>query len=327
MKVIRTSVRQLLRFTLCLLVGFHAIASHAAYPDKPIRIMIGFAAGGGSDILLRTISPALGEALGQQIVVDNKPGAGGNLAMSAVAHAAADGYTLLMGTPGLATNSSLYANLGFDPLRDFAPVSLVGSVQNVLLVRPTLPVNSVAELIAYAKKNPGKLNFASPGAGTSLHLAGELFKSTAGLNMVHVAYKGGGQALNDLLAGQVDLMFNVLPSALPQIRAGNVKALAVTGAQRAESLPELPTMIEAGVPGYTAVTWNGILAPAGTPKDVVAKLNEAIVQVLRAPEMRQRLAAMGQDVLVSTPEEFAAFIRDETVKWRHTIETAGVKVQ
>jgi tripartite-type tricarboxylate transporter receptor subunit TctC len=247
--------------------------------------------------------------------------------MAAVAHAAPDGYMLLMGSPGLATNSSLYANLGFDPLKDFTPVALVGSVQNVLLVRRDLPVSSVAELIAYAKKNPGKLNYASPGVGTSLHLAAELFKVNTRVQMVHVPYKGGAQALNDLMGGQVDLMFNVLPSAMPQIKAGNVKALAVTGAQRAATLPDLPTMIEAGVPGYTAVTWNGIVAPAGTPKEIVNKLNEAIVRVLRTPEMQHNLAEIGQDVLVGTPEQFGALIREETAKWKRTIEAAGIKAQ
>ena len=264
---------KLLRMAVGLGLAVLAAASHAAYPDKPIKMILGFAPGGGSDILLRTIAPALGDALGQPIVVEYQPGAGGNLAMSAVARAAPDGYTLLMGSPGLATNSSLYSHLGFDPLRDFVPVAMVGSVQNVLLVRPTLPVNSVAELIAYAKKNPGKLNYASPGAGTSLHLAAELFKVNAGIEMVHVPYKGGGQALTDLMGGQVDLMFNVLPSAMPQIKAGTVKALAVTGEQRAASLPDLPTMIEAGVPGYTAITWNGIIAPAGTPREIGNQVN------------------------------------------------------
>jgi tripartite-type tricarboxylate transporter receptor subunit TctC len=194
-------------------------------------------------------------------------------------------------------------------------------------VRRDLPVNSVAELIAYAKKNPGKLNYASPGVGTSLHLAAELFKVNTGVQMVHVPYKGGAQALNDLMGGQVDLMFNVLPSAMPQIKAGNVKALAVTGAQRAATLPDLPTMIEAGVPGYTAVTWNGIVAPAGTPKEIVNKLNEAIVRVLRTPEMQHNLAEIGQDVLVGTPEQFGALIREETAKWKRTIEAAGIKAQ
>lgn len=319
--------RQLLQSGLALALGAAGMPAHAAWPEKPIRIILGFAPGGGSDILLRAFTPALADALGQAVVVENRAGAGGNIAMQAVAQAAPDGYTLLMGSPGLATNSSLYSNLGFDPLRDFAPVSLVGSVQNVLIVRPTLQVNSVAELIAHARANPGRLNYASPGTGTSLHLAGELFKVTTGVRMEHVPYKGGAQALNDVMSGQVDLMFNVLPSALPQIKAGNVKALAVTGAQRSPALPDRSTMIEAGVPGYTAVTWNGIVAPAGTPREVVARLNEAIVKVLRTPEMVQKFAAIGQDVLVSTPEEFATFLREETTKWRRTIESAGIKPQ
>ncbi len=319
--------RRLLQSGLALIVAPAALPARAAWPDKPIRVILGFAAGGGSDILLRTITPALAEALGQAVVVENRPGAGANIAMAAVAQAAPDGYTLLMGTPGLTTNSSLYTSLGFDPLRDFAPVTLVGSVQNVLIVRPTLAVNTVAELLAYARANPGKLNYASPGTGTSLHLAGELLKSTTGIRMEHVPYKGGAQALADVMSGQVDLMFNVLPSALPQIKAGTVKALAVTGAQRAASLPDRPTMIEAGVPGYTAVTWNGILAPAGTPPDVVNRLNEALHKVLRTPEMAQKFAAIGQDVLLSSPAEFSAFLRDESAKWKRAIESAGVKPQ
>ncbi len=322
-------VRRSLLFAALALAALGALPSgaHAAYPEKPIRIVLGFAAGGGSDILLRKMAPALGEALGQPIVVENLPGAGGNLAMSAVARAAPDGYTLLMGSPGLATNSSLYANLSFDPLRDFAPVAMVGSVQNVLLVRPKLPVNSVAELVAYARQNPGKLNYASPGVGTSLHLAAELFKVQTGIQMVHVPYKGGAQAMTDLMGGQVDVMFNVLPSATPQIKAGTVKALAVTGARRATLLAELPTMIEAGVPGYTAITWNGIVAPAATPREIVARLNEAVNRVLRAPEMQKAFADIGQDVLVGTPEQFDHLIRDETVKWKRTIEAAGVKAE
>ena len=319
--------RSLLKSGLALVLAPTALPALAAWPEKPLRVILGFAAGGGSDILLRTITPALAETLGQPVVVDNRPGAGGNIAMTAVAQAAPDGYTLLMAAPGLATNSGLYASLGFDPVRDFAPVTLVGSVQNVLIVRPTLAVNTVAELIAYARANPGKLNYASPGTGTSLHLAGELLKSSTGVRMEHVAYKGGAQALADVMSGQVDLMFNVLPSALPQIRAGTVRALAVTGAQRAASLPDRPTMIEAGVPGYTAVTWNGIVAPAGTPREVVARLNEALHKVLRTPEMALKFATIGQDVLVSSPEEFSSFLREESAKWKRTIESAGVKPQ
>jgi tripartite-type tricarboxylate transporter receptor subunit TctC len=304
-----------------------ATLAHAAFPDHPIKVINGFAAGGGSDILLRTIAPAIGDILGQPLVVEYRTGAGGNLAMEAVARAPADGYTLLMGSPGLATNPFLYASLPFDPLKDFAPISLVGTVQNVLVVNPSLPVHDVKGLIALAKQKPGTLNYASPGVGTSLHLAGELFKLDTGTDIVHVAYKGGGQAQTDVIGGQVQMMFNVLPSALPLVQGGKLRALAVTGPKRAESLPDVPTMIESGVPGYTALTWNGLLAPAGTPPEVIAKLNDAIVKAMRSPEMKERLAKIGQDVAWSTPAEFAAFLRDETAKWSKVIRASGIKPQ
>jgi tripartite-type tricarboxylate transporter receptor subunit TctC len=312
---------------LSVLLGLLLASSAHAFPDKPIRVINGFAAGGGSDILLRTIIPAVSENLGQQIIVEYRTGAGGNVAMDAVAKAPPDGYTLLMGSPGLATNPSLYAKLAFDPLKDFAPISLIGSVQNVLLVHPDLPVNSVNELVALAKQKPGSLNYASPGVGTSLHLAGELFKLDTGADIVHVAYKGGGQAQTDLLGGQVQMMFNVLPSALPFVQSGKLKALAVTGKTRAESLPDVPTMIEAGVPGYSALTWNGLLAPAGTPREIVAILNGAIVKAMRSPAMKEQLAKIGQDAAWSTPEEFAAFLREETDKWSKVITATGIKAQ
>ena len=312
---------------LSLLLLVMTTAVQAAYPDKPIKVVHGFAPGGGADIFLRTIIPAVSENLGQPIIVDYKTGAGANLAMDAVAKAPPDGYTLLMGTPGLATNPSLYTKLPFDPLKDFAPLSLIGSVQNVLVVHPGVPVNSVKDLIALAKQKPGTLNYASPGVGTSLHLAGELFKLDTGVDIVHVAYKGGSQAQTDVLGGQVQMMFNVLPSALPFIQSGKLKALAVTGKTRAESLPNVPTMIEAGVPGYIALTWNGLLAPAGTPKEIVARLNEAIVKAMRAPEMKEYLAKIGQDPGWSTPEEFAVFLRDETEKWAKVISASGITAQ
>ena len=315
------------RLLICLLCLCGAASAHAEYPDKPIKIVVGFAAGGGSDILTRTIAPALAQALGQPVIVDNLPGAGGNRAMLEVARAKPEGYTLLMGTPGLATNSSLYANLGFDPAKDFAPVALVASVQNVLLLRPSLSVQKVSELIELARQSPGKLNYASPGSGTSLHLAGELFNESAGIKTVHVPYKGGGQALSDLMSGQVDFMFNVLPSALPQIKAGTVRAIAVTGSQRSDALPDIPTMIESGVAGYTAVTWNGILAPAATPPEIIEKLNKTIGQVLTNPEMLQRYASIGTTVLIGSPEDFAKLIRDETVKWRRAIQASGLKAE
>ena len=318
------NIRRLFATALLLCASSAALA---AYPDKPIKVIVGFAAGGGSDILIRTITPGLSEVLGVPVVVDNLPGAGGNRAMAEVARAKPDGYTLLMGTPGLATNSSLYANLGFDPEKDFAPVGLVGSVQNVLIVRPSLDAKTVGELITLANKEPGKLNYASPGTGTSQHLAGELFKHSTQIKTVHVPYKGGGQAMSDLMSGQVDYMFNVLPSALPQIKAGTVRAIAVTGGQRSDTLPDVPTMIESGVAGYTAVTWNGIVAPAGTPPDVVDKLNKAIAQVLSTPEMKQRYAAIGTTVLIGSPDDFAKLIRDETAKWQRTIKASGIKAE
>ncbi len=315
-------VRQLMLFA-CL-----AAASAAqAFPDRPIKVINGFAPGGGSDILLRAVIPAVSADLGQEIVVDYKTGAGGNIAMGAVARAAPDGYTLLMGTPGLATNPSLYAKLPFDPLKDFAPISLIGTVPNVLIVNAAIPAKNVAELIALAKQQPGRLNFASPGAGTSLHLAGELFKLDTGIDIVHVAYKGGAQAQTAVLTGEVQMMFNVLPSALPMIQAGKLRALAATGKARSESLPDVPTMFEAGVPGYTALTWNGLLAPAGTPKEVIARLNDAVVKAMRSPQMKERLARLGQDPAWSTPEEFAAFLREETEKWSKVISAAGIKAQ
>ena len=297
------------------------------FPDKPLRIIHGFAAGGGADIFLRTVLPKFSENLGQPIVVDYRTGAGGNIAMETVAKAASDGYTLLMGTPGLATNPALYQNLPFDPLKDLAPVSLIGSVPNALIATPSLPANSVRELIALAKAQPGKLNYASSGTGTSLHLAAELFLLTAGLQIQHIPYKGGAQAQTDVMGGQAQIMFNVLPSALPQIKADKLKVLAVTGKTRSEALPDVPTMIEAGVPGYSATTWNGILVTGGTPKEIVARLNDALVRAMKTPQMKEALAKIGQDPLWSTPEEFAAFLREETEKWRKVILAAGLKAQ
>ena len=317
---------QSLAVALCLLLAGTG-AQAQTYPDRPIRVVNGFAAGGGTDLLLRTLLPKLGEILGQQLIIDYRPAAGGNLAMDIAAKAAPDGYTLLMGSPGLATNPSLYRDLGFNPLRDFAPITLVGIVQNVLVVNPALPVHTVAELVALAKAQPGKLNFASPGYGTSLHLAAELFKSSEGLDIVHVPYKGGLQAVTDVLSGKPEIMFNVLPSALPYIQAGKLRALAVTGATRAPSLPDVPTMIEAGVPGYTATTWNGLLAPAGTPPAIIARIHDAVVQALQDPAVKEGYARIGEDVASDTPEEFAALIRDETAKWSRVIKDANIQPQ
>ena len=302
-------------------------AGAQTYPERPVRVVNGFAAGGGTDLVLRALLPKVSELLGQQAIVDYRPGAGGNLAMEIVAKAPPDGYTLLMGTPGLATNPSLYKALTFEPRRDFAPITLVGVVQNVLVVHPAVPARTVAELVALAKRQPGKLNFASPGYGTSLHLAGELFKLSTGVDIVHVPYRGGGQAQTDVMAGQCEMMFNVLASALPQIKSGTLRALAVTGETRSPALPDVPTMIEAGVPGYVATTWNGILAPANTPRPIIDTLHRAIVAALQSQEVRDAFANLGQEALWDTPEAFKAFLDAETEKWSRVIATAHIEPQ
>jgi tripartite-type tricarboxylate transporter receptor subunit TctC len=314
---------------LSILAGLALVPAAEAqtYPDKPIKVVNGFGAGGGTDLLLRTILPKLGEILGQQLIIDYRPAAGGNLAMDIVAKAPPDGYTLLMGSPGLATNPFLYRDLGWDAKKDFAPISLLGTVQNVLVVNPALPVKSVAELVALAKKQPGTLNFASPGAGTSLHLAAELFKEAEGIDIVHVPYKGGGQAMNDVLAGKPEMMFQVVGAALPYIQSGKLRALAVTGTERSSVLPDVPTMVEAGVPNYSAYTWNGLLAPAGTPRAIIDKLHAAIVKAMNDPSVVEGYARIGQDQAVSTPEQFTKLIADETTKWAEVIEKANIKPQ
>src|SRR5688572_13176760 len=288
-----------------------ALSQPANYPAKPVRIVVGFAAGGGADILTRLLAPKLGDALGQPIVTDNRPGAAGNIAVEHVVKSAPDGYTLLMGAPGLATSPSLYSKLPFDPARDLAAVSLVATVANLLVVHPSVPADSVRQLIVLAKAHPGKLNYASPGKGTSLHLAAELFRTMAGIDLVHIAYKGGAPAVADLLGGHVDLMFDVLPSSMPHVASGRLKALGITAEARSPLLPQVPTLAESGLSGYQAITWNGIVAPAGTPQQIIVRLNAAIGQVLRSTEMKDRLAAIATEPAPGSPEQFAAFLRAE----------------
>jgi tripartite-type tricarboxylate transporter receptor subunit TctC len=311
-----------------LLVGLGLLPMSARaqiYPDKPITIVHGFDAGGGADLFLRVVAPEVSKLIGQQIVISYRTGAGGDIAIDYVSRAAPDGYTLLLATPGVVTNPFIHAGAHFDVLHDFAPVSLIGTVSNVLVTSPDFKVNSVAELIAKAKAEPGVLNYASSGVGTSLHLDGELFKYDTGIDIVHVPYKGGMQAQQDVVAGQDQLMFNVLPSALPMIKAGMLRALAVTGPSRDATLPDVPTMMEAGVANYTAVTWNGILAPAGTPRPIIDKLNAAFTQALKDRAMTAKLSAMGQGGSWSSPEEFAKFLHDEQVKWATVIKAAGIE--
>ncbi len=302
-------------------------AQTPAYPSKPIRLVVPFPAGGTTDILARAVAQKLTEAWGQPVVVDNRPGAGGNIGSELVAKAAADGYTLEMGTVGThAINPSLYAKMPYDHVKDFAPVILVAGVPNVLVVNPGVPAHSVAELIAYAKTHPGKLNFASSGSGTSIHLSGELFKVMSGADMMHVPYKGSAPALADLIGGQVQLMFDNLPSSLPQIRAGKLRALAVTSGTRAAALPDTPTIAESGLPGFEASSWFGVLAPAGTPPAIVSKLNAEIAKWLASPEAKEKMQSQGANAAGGSPEDFARHIQAETAKWAKVVKDSGAKV-
>jgi tripartite-type tricarboxylate transporter receptor subunit TctC len=309
-----------------LLVAFAAGASAQAYPTKPIRLVVPFPAGGTTDILAREVAQRITEAWGQAVVVDNRPGAGGNIGSELVAKSLPDGYTLLMGTVGThAINPSLYAKMPYDQVKDFAPVILVAGVPNVLVVNPSLPVSSLQDLIAYAKANPGKLNFASSGSGTSIHLSGELFKVMTGADMTHVPYKGSAPALRDLMGGQVQLMFDNLPSSLALIKAGKLKALAVTSTTRAAALPDVPTVAEAGLPGFEASSWFGVLAPAGTPPAIVAKLNGEIAKWLATPEAKEKLLSQGATAAGGSPEDFARHIAVETAKWQKVVKASGAK--
>ena len=306
--------------------------AQSGWPNKPVRIVVPFAPGGTTDILARALAPELGKAFGQTFIVDNKPGAGGNIGADTVAKAAPDGYTLLMGTVGThAINAALYPKMPFDPVRDFAPITLVAGVPNVLVMNPAkaeaYKVNSVADLVRYARANPGKLNMASSGNGTSIHLSGELFKSMTGTYMLHFPYRGSGPALLDLIGGTMDLMFDNLPSALPQIRAGKLKALAVTTATRSAAVPELPTIAEAGpLKGFEASSWFGLLAPAGTPADIVNRIQQETTKALQSAALKERLLSQGAIPGGQTPAEFAKFIAAETTKWAQVVKASGAKV-
>ena len=290
-----------------------------------MRFVVGFTPGGPSDILARAVGQKLAERWKQQVLVENRPGAGGNLAAAEVAKAPADGYTWLLGNNSiLATNAALYRSLPYDPVKDFAPVALVAVQPNILVVHPSLPVSSVSELIRLAKQSPGKLNYASSGAGAAAHLAGELFKAMAGVDMVHVPYKGAQPALTDLLAGQVQLMFATSASAIPYVKAGRLRALAVTTAQRSPSVPDLPTVSES-LPGFEATTWHGVVVPAGTP--IVEQLNRELNAVLHDGELRDRLAALGAEVVTGTPRDFADYIAREIPKWSKVVRDSGARAE
>jgi tripartite-type tricarboxylate transporter receptor subunit TctC len=310
-----------------LMLGAMPSAQANAWPDKPIRLVVPFAPGGVTDIVARLASNDLSKALGQPVVVDNRPGAAGNIGAEAVARAPADGYTLLMGTVGTqAINPSLYKKATFDATTAFAPITLIASVPNILVINPSLPVKSVSELVSYGKAHPDKLTFASSGAGTSIHLSGEMFKDSAGVQMTHVPYRGGALAVNDLVGGQVNLMFDNLPTSLPFVKSGKLKALAVTSAKRSPALPDVPTMMEAGIKNFESGSWFGVLAPAGTPAAIVNRLNAELQKIIARPEFIQKLHQNGAEPVAKGPAPFAQHIKAETAKWAAVVKAADVSL-
>jgi tripartite-type tricarboxylate transporter receptor subunit TctC len=318
-------LRTILAGVLALAAG---TAAAQAYPTKPVRMVVPFPAGGATDIVGRLIAQKLSEAWRQQVFVDNRAGAGGTIGSDVAARAPADGYTILMGTSSThAIAPSLYSKLPYDPVRDFAPITLVASATVLLAVHPSVPAKNVRELIALAKKQPNALSFASSGTGGISHLIGEHFKSLAGIQMLHVPYKGDTPALIDLTAGQVSLMFGTAVSFLPHVKAGRLNALAVTNPKRSPTLPKIPTISESGLPGFEALQWFGLFAPAGTPKEVISKLHGEIVKSLQLPDVQERLTGLGADVVGNTPEEFAAFLKADAAKWAKVVKESGAKIE
>jgi tripartite-type tricarboxylate transporter receptor subunit TctC len=303
-----------------------ATAQPQDYPAKPIRVVVPFPPGGGTDLMARTVVQKLGESLGATIVIDNRGGAGGTIGTELVAKSPPDGYVLLVVSASHAINPGLYRKLPYDSVRDFAPVTMLTSGPGLLVVHPSVPVRTVKEFIALARSRPGQLNYASAGIGTPPHLAGELFKTLAGVDIVHVPYKGNGPAYTDLIGGHVSVMFPTIPTAIPHVRAGKLRALAVTTRSRTAITPELPTISESGVPGYDVSSWYGLLAPAGTPAATVARLQREIVKVLRLPDVSEKLMAQGLDLVGNTPEEFAAILKSEIAKWAKVVTASGARV-
>jgi tripartite-type tricarboxylate transporter receptor subunit TctC len=315
-----------LLIAILLLLG-PCVLARADYPTRPVTLIVAFTPGGPSDVLARIVGKKLEQLLGQPFVIENRPGAGGNIAAEVVARAAPDGYTLLMGNNSiLATNASLYKRVGYDAEKDFTPISLIGSQANILVVNPALPAKSMAELIALAKAQPGKLNFASSGHGAAAHLAGELFKAAAHIDIQHVAYRGAAPALQDLIAGHVQMMFATAASVVGHVRDGLLRPLAVTTLKRTAVLPEIPTVAELGIAGFDATTWHGLVAPAGTPPEVIAALHRATVAALADPAVRKALDDLGVDIAGSSPADFAAYIKTEIPKWRAVVVASGARL-
>ncbi len=318
----------LLALAVSFALSFGVPAHAQAYPHKPVRLIVGLPAGGGVDITARITGAKLSEFWGQQVVVENRPGAGTTIAADIVAKATPDGYTLLqcgIGSHGIAP--SLYKKLPYDHIKDFAPISIIGTTPNVLVVHPAVPVKSMSEFIAYAKANPGKLSYGSAGAGSSPHLTMELFKSMTAIDIVHVPYKGGPPALADVLGGQIPAVVDILSTLVAPVKAGKLRALGVTSAKRHALLPEVPTIAESGVPGFAVTSWSGMCAPAAVPKPIIAKLNADVAKALNMPDVLRRLAEQGVEAVPSSPEQFATFIKSETIKWAKVVKDAGATVE
>ena len=312
------------------LLGLWAAASTAGaadYPARAIRYIVPQGAGGSSDTLARLVTQKLAQALGQQVVTDNRPGATGNIGTEIAARAAPDGYTLLQVATSLATNPALSVKMPFDPIRDFAPITLLSQSPNLWIVHPSLPARNMRELIALANSRPGEINYSSSGTGSSQHLAGELLKSLAHIDIVHIPYKGSPPALIDLLGGRVVLMCSTIAPAMPLVRSAKLRALAVTSLKRSAAAPEIPTVAQSGLPGYEATAWQGVLAPAGTPREIIVKLNSELVRIVNLPDVRRQLGEQGYEPAGNSPEEFAAYINSEIAKWTRVIKAAGLKAE
>ena len=318
-----------LAITACvvLLAGARSVANAQTFPARTVRIIAPYVPGGGVDFVARVIAAKLSETIGQQVIVENRPGGGTNIGSEVVVRSAPDGYMLLLGGVPNTANMTLFRKPPYDVVKDFAPVSQTTIAPNILAVHPSVPVRSVKDLIALAKSRRGELTFASAGIGSSNHLSGEMFRIMAGLDIIHVPYKGGGAAVTDLLAGQVSMYFGTTPSTVPHVRTGRLRALAVTSAQRSRATPDIPTMSEAALPGFEQSAWHGILAPAGTPPAIVTKLSADIIRVLRMPDTIERMAAQGVDVIGNSPAEFAAFIKQDVVKYEKLVKAAGIKIE
>jgi tripartite-type tricarboxylate transporter receptor subunit TctC len=316
-------------FAALLVAAATAVSAQTPYPTKPVRLIVPYPAGGATDFFARTVFGKVGDLLGQPVLIDNRPGAGTTIGSELVATSAPDGYTLLIGDMGTyALNASLYKNLRYDPQKNFAPISLTGQFPLILVVNPaTLPVRNLTEFLAYARSNPGRISYAAPGPGSPLHVAMELLKQQAGLNMVGIPYKGGGDAINDLLSGQVHAMFLDIATAQAQLKGGRLKALAIASDKRRPAFPDLPTVIESGVAGVEVYAWQGFVAPAGTPRDVIAKLNAAFAAAMQDPGIRQRLAEAQVEPLTGTPEDFAKHMAQETTRWSRVIKAGNISLQ